>query len=77
MRAVTRRGQTLRRCDMYVESLELSKLRAELIAGGFNEEEAFNLTATYFEAKLDTRQAEEGIVYLVNEQVDLDGPEDG
>ena len=62
---------------MYVESLELSKLRAELIAGGFNEEEAFNLTATYFEAKLDARIAEEGFAYLVNEQFDLDGPEDG
>ena len=62
---------------MYVESLELSKLRAELIAGGFNEEEAFNLTATYFEAKLDTRQAEEGMVYLTSDQTERDGPADG
>ena len=77
MRAVTRRGQTLRRCDMYVESLELSKLRAELIAGGFNEEEAFNLTATYFEAKLDTRQTEEGMVYLTSDQTERDGHGDG
>lgn len=62
---------------MYSESRELTKFRAELIAGGFTEEEAFNLAATYFEAKLDTRQAEDGLIYLVNEQVDLDGPADG
>ena len=62
---------------MYSESLELSKFRAELIAGGFSEGEAFQLVATYFDAKLDTRANEDGIVYLVNEQVDLDGPSDG
>ena len=62
---------------MYSESLELSKFRAELIAGGFSEGEAFQLVATYFDAKLDTRQTEEGLIYLVNEQTDLDGPNDG
>lgn len=59
---------------MYSESRELSKFRTELIQGGFTDEEAYNLVATYFEAKLDTRQAEEGMVYLVVEQADLDGP---
>ena len=62
---------------MYSESLELSKFRAELIAGGFSEGEAFQLVATYFDAKLDTRIAEDGQLYLVNEQVDLDRPNDG
>ena len=62
---------------MYSESLELSKFRAELIAGGFSEGEAFQLVATYFDAKLDTRQAEEGMIYLVAEQPDIDRPNDG
>ena len=67
----------LRRCGMYSESLELSKFRAELIAGGFSEGEAFQIVATYFDAKLDTRANEDGIVYLVNEQVDLGDGDDG
>ena len=62
---------------MCSESLELSKFRAELIAGGFDEQEAFNIIMAYFEAKLDTRQTEEGMIYLVNEQAELDGPGDG
>ena len=63
---------------MYSESLELSKFRAELVAGGFSEGEAFQIVMSYFEVKLDTRVNEDGIVYLVNEQVDLgDGPSDG
>ena len=62
---------------MYSESLELSKFRAELVAGGFSEGEAFQLVATYFDAKLDTRQAEDGLIYLVNEQPDIDRPNDG
>ena len=63
---------------MYAESKELSKFRAELIDGGFEPAEAFNIVMTYFEVKLDTRVNEDGIVYLVNEQVDLgDGPSDG
>ena len=62
---------------MYSESLELSKFRAELVAGGFSEGEAFQLVATYFEAKLDTRANEDGIVYLVNEQTDLGDSDDG
>ena len=62
---------------MYCESLELSKFRAELVAGGFSEGEAFQLVATYFDAKLDTRQAEEGMIYLVAEQPDIDRPNDG
>ena len=62
---------------MYSESLELSKFRAELIAGGFEPAEAFNIVMTYFDAKLDTRANEDGIVYLVNEQADIDGPSDG
>lgn len=60
---------------MYSESRELSKFRAELIQGGFTDEESYNLVATYFEAKLDTRQTEEGMIYLVAEQADIDGPE--
>ena len=62
---------------MYAESLELSRFRAELVAGGFSEGEAFQLVATYFDAKLDTRANEDGIVYLVNEQVDLGDGGDG
>ena len=62
---------------MYSESLELSKFRAELIAGGFSEGEAFQIVMSYFEAKLDTRVNYDGTVYLVNEQADLDGPGDG
>ena len=62
---------------MYSESLELTKFRAELVAGGFSEGEAFQIVMTYFEVKLDTRANEDGIVYLVNGQVDLDGPSDG
>ena len=62
---------------MYSESLELSKFRAELIAGGFSEGEAFQLVATFFDAKLDTRANEDGIVYLVNEQTDIGDGDDG
>ena len=62
---------------MYSESKELSKFRAELVAGGFSEGEAFQIIMSYFEAKLDTRLAEDGQLYLVNEQVDLDRPNDG
>ena len=62
---------------MFSESLELCKFRAELINGGFSEGEAFQLVATYFDAKLDTRQAEEGMIYLVAEQPDIDRPNDG
>ena len=62
---------------MYSESMELCKFRAELIDGGFSEDEAFQLVATYFDAKLDTRQAEDGLIYLVNEQVDLGDSGDG
>lgn len=62
---------------MYSESLELSKFRAELVAGGFSEGEAFQLVATYFESKLDTRQTEEGLIYLVNEQTDIGDGDDG
>ena len=40
------RGTTLRRCGMYSESKELSKFRAELIAGGFEPAEAFNIVMT-------------------------------
>lgn len=61
---------------MYSESLELSKFRAELIQGGFDESETFQLVMSYFEAKLDTRQTEEGMIYLVNEQAEL-GDGDG
>ena len=62
---------------MFSESMELSKFRRELIAGGFSEGEAFQLVATYFDAKLDTRANEDGIVYLVNEQADLGDGDDG
>ena len=62
---------------MYSESLELSKFRAELVAGGFSEGEAFQLVATYFDAKLDTRANDDGTVYLVNEQVDLGDGDNG
>ena len=62
---------------MYAESKELSKFRAELIAGGFDEAETFQIVMSYFEAKLDTRANEDGIVYLVNEQVDLGDGGDG
>ena len=62
---------------MYSESLELSKFRAELIAGGFSEGEAFQIVATYFDTKLDTRQAEDGLIYLVNEQTDIGDGGDG
>ena len=61
---------------MFSESMELCKFRAELIAGGFSEGEAFQIVATYFDVKLDTRQGEDGLIYLVNEQVDL-GDGDG
>ena len=62
---------------MYADARELSNFRADLIAGGFTEEEAYNIIMTYFEAKLDTRQTEEGMIYLVAEQPDLDGHGDG
>ena len=62
---------------MFSESMELSKFRAELVAGGFSEGEAFQIVMTYFEVKLDTRVNEDGIVYLVNEQVDLGDGDNG
>ena len=62
---------------MYSESMELCKFRAELIDGGFDPAEAFQIIMSYFEAKLDTRQAEDGLIYLVNEQVDLGDSGDG
>ena len=62
---------------MYSESKELSKFRAELVAGGFSEGEAFQIVMTYFEVKLDTRVNEDGIVYLVNEQTDIGDGDDG
>lgn len=62
---------------MYAESKELSKFRAELIDGGFDPAEAFQIIMAYFEVKLDTRTNEDGIVYLVNEQVDLGDGDDG
>ena len=63
---------------MYADSRELVKFRQELVNGGFTPEEAFQIIMSYFEVKLDTRANEDGIVYLVNEQVDLgDGPSDG
>ena len=62
---------------MFSESLELTKFRAELIAGGFSEGEAFQIVMTYFEVKLDTRVNYDGTVYLVNEQVDLGDGGDG
>lgn len=58
---------------MYADARELSRFRADLINGGFTEEEAYNIIMTYFEAKLDTRQTEEGMIYLVAEQAELDG----
>ena len=61
---------------MYADARELTTFRAELVAGGFSEGEAFQLVATYFDVKLDARQAEDGLIYLVNEQVDL-GDGDG
>ena len=62
---------------MYADARELSKFRADLINGGFTPEEAFNIIMTYFEAKLDTRQTEEGMIYLVAEQTDLGDGGDG
>ena len=62
---------------MYADARELSQFRADLIAGGFDGQEAFNIIMTYFEVKLDTRVNEDGIVYLVNEQVDLGDGDDG
>jgi len=59
---------------MYADARELSNFRADLITGGFDEAETFQLVMSYFEAKLDTRQTEEGMVYLVAEQTDTDGP---
>ena len=62
---------------MYADARELSQFRADLIAGGFDGQEAFNIIMTYFEAKLDTRQTEEGMIYLVNEQTDVGDGDDG
>ena len=62
---------------MYADSRELVKFRQELVNGGFTPEEAFQIIMSYFEVKLDTRMAEDGQLYLVNDQVDLDGPNDG
>ena len=62
---------------MYADSRELVKFRQELVNGGFTPEEAFELISAYYEAKLDTRIVDDGIVYLVNEQVDLGDGGDG
>ena len=62
---------------MYADARELSNFRADLIAGGFDEAETFQLVMSYFEAKLDTRQTEEGMVYLTSDQTELDGHGDG
>ena len=62
---------------MYADARELTTFRADLINGGFTPEEAFNVIMTYFEAKLDTRQAEEGMIYLVAEQTDLGDGDNG
>ena len=62
---------------MYADARELSQFRADLIAGGFDGQEAFNIIMTYFEAKLDTRQTEEGMIYLVAEQTDIGDSDDG
>ena len=62
---------------MYADSRELVKFRQELVNGGFTPEEAFQVIMSYFEVKLDTRLAEDGIVYLVNEQADLGDGGDG
>ena len=62
---------------MYADARELSNFRADLIAGGFDEAETFQLVMSYFEAKLDTRQTEEGMVYLTSDQTELDGHDDG
>ena len=62
---------------MYADSRELVKFRQELVNGGFTPEEAFQVIMSYFEVKLDTRLAEDGIVYLVNEQVDLGDGDNG
>ena len=62
---------------MYADSRELVKFRQELVNGGFTPEEAFQIIMSYFEVKLDTRTADDGIVYLVNEQVDLGDGGDG
>ena len=62
---------------MYADARELSNFRADLIAGGFDEAETFQIIMTYFETKLDARANEDGIVYLVNEQVDLGDSGDG
>lgn len=62
---------------MYVDALELSKFRRELLEGGFDEQETFNIVMAYYEAKLDTRRDEDGAIYLVNQQPDLERNADG
>ena len=62
---------------MYADARELSNFRTDLINGGFTPEEAYNIIMTYFEAKLDTRQTEEGMIYLVAEQTDIGDGDDG
>ena len=62
---------------MYADARELAAFRADLINGGFTPEESYNIIMTYFEAKLDTRQTEEGMVYLTSDQTELDGHGDG
>ena len=62
---------------MYADARELGNFRTDLINGGFTPEEAYQIIMTYFEAKLDTRVNDDGIVYLVNEQVDLGDGDDG
>lgn len=52
---------------MYVDALELSKFRRELLEGGFDEQETFNIVMAYYEAKLDSRR-DDGIVFLATEQ---------
>ena len=62
---------------MHADSRELVKFRQELVNGGFTPEEAFQIIMSYFEVKLDARMAEDGQLYLVNEQVDLGDGGDG
>ncbi len=62
---------------MFSESAELIAFRQQLLDGGFDKDETFQLIMTYFEAKVDTRQTEDGMVYLTNGQVDLGDDADG
>ncbi|WP_181272820.1 hypothetical protein [Brevibacterium oceani] len=77
IRAATTGLNILRRWNMFSESAELIAFRQQLLDGGFDKDETFQLIMTYFEAKVDTRQTEDGMVYLTNGQVDLGDDADG